>query len=248
VGTESLLYPRLKRIVNLSDTNTIILPTSGQLIQPQNLHKLFEKLSIDQIRNLEEDINAAVPQLQMLLSQKDLQELSRVLVSTLSAKVGDVTAPLRNAYLEFLTQEYETADPESVKKKNKMLGDLRTKTKEMQKSLEQPISSLANMMSSRTTSKRTHDLKRLVRQAQIYGNVEAAKFMTFETLAGYPETYAEDMGVMLLNIETTPYRQLLGNLKSAVIDARYVQTTSQSRSSSWKLSLSYSNIKSLVLC
>jgi hypothetical protein len=66
-------------------------------------------------------------------------------------------------------------------------------------------------------------MKRLLRQAQIQGNVEAAKSMTYDTLAGYLETYAADMGVMLLNIETVPYRQLLGNLKNAAIDARYVQ-------------------------
>jgi hypothetical protein len=83
-------------------------------------------------------------------------------------------------------------------------------------------------MSSQTTSKRTHDLKRLVRQTQIQGNVEAVKSMTFDTLAGYLESYAGDMGVMLLNIETTPYRQLLSNLKSAAIDARYVQPSSRS--------------------
>ncbi|KAF5013723.1 hypothetical protein F66182_15154, partial [Fusarium sp. NRRL 66182] len=75
------------------------------------------------------------------------------------------------------------------------------------------------MMSSQTTSKRTHDIKRLVRQAQIQGNVEAAKNMTFDTLAGYLVTYAADMGVMLLNIDTVPYHQLLGNLKNTVIDA-----------------------------
>lgn len=46
--------------------------------------------------------------------------------------------------------------------------------------------------------------------------------MTIDTLAGHLETYAEDMGVMLLNIETTPYRRLLGTLKNEAIDARYV--------------------------
>ena len=228
VGIESMVDPRVKRIIDLNDANTIILPTSGQLVRPQDLQKLFETLLVDQIQDLEEDISASVPQLQMLLNQKDLQELSKALVSTLSAKVNDVTTPLRNAYIKFLTQEYKMADPESVKKKNSMLGDLRKNTKEMQKALVSAISSLANMMSSQTTSKRTHDLKRLVRQAQIQGNVEAVKSMTFDTLAGYLETYAGDMGVMLLNIETMPYRQLLGNLKTAAIDARYVQPTSRS--------------------
>jgi hypothetical protein len=228
VGIDSMIDPRSKRIVNLDDSNTIILPTSGQLVQPQDLQKLFEELPVEKVQDMEEDISAAVPQLQLLLNQKDLQELSKALVSALSAKVSNATAPLRNAYITFLAQEYKMEDPESVKKKNNLLGDLRKSMKEMQRALEPVISSLANIMSSQTTSKRTHDLKRLVRQAHIQGNVKAVKSMTFETLAGYLETYAGDMGVMLLNIETVPYRQLLGNLKSAAIDARYVQPACQS--------------------
>lgn len=223
VGVEAILDPRIKRIVDLNEKNSILLPTSGKLVQPQDLRDLFEKLPVDQIQDLEEDISAAIPQLQMLLNQKDLQALSESLVNTLSAKVSNAVAPIRKAYINFLTQEYKMDDPELVKRKNNMLGDLRKNTKEMQKALESAISSLANMMSSQTTSKRTHDLKRLVRQAQIQGNVEAVKSMTFETLASHLELYAEEMGVMLLNIETTPYRQLLSSLKNAAIDARYVQ-------------------------
>ena len=225
MGMDSLIDPRADRMVRLGDTDTVILPKSGQLVQPRDLPMLFEKLQVDQIEDLEEDISQAVPQLQVILNQKDLQELSKTLVATLSAKVSNVTAPLRDAYIKFLTEEYKMADPELVKKKNNMLGELRKTTKEMQKALESAISGLANMMSSQTTSKRTHDLKRLVRQTQIQGNVEAVKSMTFETLAGYLENYAGDMGVMLLNIETVPYRHLLGNLKTAAIDARYVPPT-----------------------
>ncbi|KAJ5149442.1 hypothetical protein N7448_001020 [Penicillium atrosanguineum] len=219
VGVESILDPRIERMATLGDANPIILPSSGQFVQPKHLKKLFEDLSVDQVQDLEEDISAAVPQLQMILNQKDLQDLSKVLVSALSIKISTVAAPLRNSYTKFLTQEYNAADPDSAKKKNDMLGRLRKITKEMQVALEPLISSLANMISSQTTSKRTHDLKRLVRQTQIQGNVEAVKSMTFDTLAGYLETYAGDMGVMLLNIKTTSYRGLLRNLKSQAIDA-----------------------------
>lgn len=217
-----MIDPRVKRIVNLDDANTVIFPTSGQLVQPHDLQKLFEELPVERVPDMQEDISAAVLQLQLLLNHKDLQELSNALVSILSEKVGNVTAPMRDAYITFLAKEYRAEDRESVKKKSLLLGDLRKRTKELQKALEPAISSLANMMSSQTTSKRTHDLKRLVRQAQIQGNVEAAKSMTFDTLAGYLETYAADMGVMLLNIETLQYQQLLCQLKNAAIDARYV--------------------------
>jgi hypothetical protein len=126
---------------------------------------------------------------------------------------------MRNAYIQFLTQEHKTTDRESTNKKNRMLGELRSATKELQTALGPIISSFSNMMSTQTTSKRTHDLKRLERQAQIQGNVTAAKSMTFETLAGYLETHAGDMGVLLLNIEDGLFSQLLGEMKRATIDA-----------------------------
>ncbi|KAJ5493605.1 hypothetical protein N7463_009692 [Penicillium fimorum] len=219
VGMESILDPRIPRIITLGDENPIILPTSGQLVQPKDLQTLFEKLPIDQIKEMEEDISAAIPQLQMLLNDKDLRELSRALVFALSTKISSATTTLRETYTKYLTEEYKMTDVESAKKKNSLLGELRKLTREMQITLEPLISSLSNMISARTTSKRTHDMKRLLRQTQIQANVEVAKSMTFDTLAEYLETYAGEMGVMLLNIETSSYYQLLGNLKGSSIDA-----------------------------
>lgn len=222
IDIEFILESRIERVVTLGHATPIILPTSGQLVQPRNLQRLFEELSIDQIKELEEDILAAVPQLQILLSEKELQELSKSLVSVLSSRIDNATATLRKNYTNYLTQEYKPTDPESAKKKNSMLGKLRKLTKEMQIALGPLISSLVNIISCQTTSKRTHDLKRLVRQTQILANVEAVKSMTFDTLAGFLETHAGDMGVMLLNIDTLSYSQLLGNLKDTAINARYV--------------------------
>lgn len=220
-GITSLVDPRIKRIINLKESNEIILPASGQWAKPQDLEKLFNELSVTKIKELEEDISAAVPQLQALLNQKDLQDLSRALVAALSSKINATTAPVRSQYIKFITEGNDMTNPRIAHQKDRLLGILRKTTKDLQVALEPAISSLANMMSSQTTSKRTHDLKRLLRQAQIQSNVEAVKSMTFETLAGYLETYAADMGVMVLNIEETAYGQLLGNLKGA-IDAGYV--------------------------
>lgn len=214
-----IIDPRATRMINLDEENTVILPTSGQLVKPSDFQKLFEILPVNQIQSLEGYLAAAVPQLQVLMNQQDLQELSKALITTLQAKVSSFTGPLREKYVKFISQEYKMDNPESVKTKNNMLGELRNKTKEIQKALASAISSLSNMMSSQTTSKRAHDLQRLVRKAAIQNNVEATKSMTFDTLAGYLETYAEDMGVMFLNIVTVPYRELLSNLKKGALDA-----------------------------
>ncbi|KLO92148.1 Uncharacterized protein LW93_7777 [Fusarium fujikuroi] len=219
-SVESLLAPNIPRLVNLGDENTIYLPYSAQVVRPQDLAGIFEGLSIAEINNMHDDITAAVPQLQTLLSQKDLQQLSKTLVDTLSAKIDKKMAPLRSEYIAFITANLRTDDQAILNKKNKMLGDIRKANKEVQTVLEPVITSLANMISVQTTSKRTHDMKRLMRQAQIQNNVEATKSMTFESLTGLLEKHAEEMGVMLLNIETVPYKEMLAKLKGTTIDAK----------------------------
>lgn len=74
-----------------------------------------------------------------------------------------------------------------------MLSDYRKSSQRLQRGLESIISQLDNMMSSQTTSKRTHDLQRLQRQATIKNNVEAVKSMTYEKLAVMLESKAEEM-------------------------------------------------------
>ncbi|KAF5661470.1 hypothetical protein FCIRC_11825 [Fusarium circinatum] len=219
-SVESLLAPKIPRLVNLSDANTIYLPYSAQVVRPQDLSGIFEGLSIAEINTMHDDITAAVPQLQALLSQKDLQQLSKTLVDTLSAKIDNKMAPLRSEYIAFITANLRTDDQAILNKKNKMLGDIRKANKEVQTVLEPVINSLANMISVQTTSKRTHDMKRLMRQTQIQNNVEATKSMTFESLTSLLEKHAEEMGVMLLNIETVPYKEMLAKLKGTTIDAK----------------------------
>jgi hypothetical protein len=216
----SLLIPKISRLVNLEEDNNVVLPYTSQIVKAQDLAKLFEKMTIGEIKAMHEDVIAVVPQLQALLSQTDLQRLSKNLVDTLSAKVDKLMSPMRNEYITYLTTEFDINDKESTLKKNRMLGELRKASKQTQSSLEAVISSLTNMMSSQTTSKRTHDMKRLLRQTQINNNVEATKSMTFENLTELLEKHAGEMGVMLLNIETTPYKELLANLKGSIIDAK----------------------------
>jgi hypothetical protein len=219
-GVKSMLVPKVPRLINLGEDNTIVLPYTSQVVKPQDLAQIFEELSIDKINTMHGDITAAVPQLQTLLSQKDLQNLSKDLVDILSAKIAKVVGPMRDDYIQYVATEFKIDNKESVVKKNRMLGELRKATKETQAILEPVISSLSNMLSSQTTSKRTHDMKRLVRQTQIQNNVEATKSMTFEGMTGLLEAHAEEMGVMLVNIETLPYKALLSKLTSREIDAR----------------------------
>ncbi|KAJ4129228.1 hypothetical protein NW768_007763 [Fusarium equiseti] len=220
----SILIPKISRLVDLEEDNDVILPYTSQVVKIENLAQLLEKMPLEKIKtHLHDDIIAMVPQLQSLLNQQDLQRLSKTLVDTLSAKVDKIMVPLREEYIAFLTDSFDFDDKEAMLKKNRMLGDLRKTSKETQAALEPVIASLANMMSSQTTSKKTHDMKRLMRKTQIDNNVQATKNMNFNKLAGLLEEHAADMGVMLLNIETDPYEQVLKTLtRDCTINAKPV--------------------------
>ena len=209
----SLLLPKIPRLVDLEEGNSVILPYTNQVVKVEDLAQVFEQMPLEHIKTrLHDDIIAMVPQLQSLLNQQDLQKLSKTLVDTLSSKVDKIMVPLREEYIAYLTDSFDFNDKEAMLKKNRMLGDLRKTSKETQAALEPVIASLANMMSSQTTSKKTHDMKRLLRKNQIENNVQATKEMKFDKLTELLEEHAADMGVMLLNIETGPYKQLLKTL------------------------------------
>lgn len=220
-GLAALLEPAAKRICNLEDgSSTILLPSSNQFVIPKDLAQLFSTASVLQVKGMEEDISAAVPQLQVLLNEKDLVALSHSLVEFLVSKTSEATKAARTAYLDFLSANWGEHDPAAQKQKALLRGELKKVAKEAQVSLEPAISKLSLMMSFKNTSKRTHDLKRLQRQSKIQSNVKAAQEMTFGKLAEYLEDYASDMGVMVVNIETEPFEKLLGNLAGSLIDAR----------------------------
>jgi hypothetical protein len=145
---ESLLEPRVKRIVNIRETSTVLLPYLDKFIPPQTLKDLFKALPASKFKDLRDDVTAIVPQLQVLLGQKELVDLSQALIAILTEKVHNYTAPLRTAYVDFVTKEYNMTDPKSVKKKNSMLSELRKNNKSIQTSLESVISCLTNMLSS----------------------------------------------------------------------------------------------------
>ena len=218
----SILIPKISRLVDLEEGNNVILPYTNQVVKVEDLAQVFEQMPLEHIKTrLHDDIIAMVPQLQSLLNQQDLQKLSKTLVDTLSSKVDKIMVPLREEYIAYLTDSFDFNDKEAMLKKNRMLGDLRKTSKETQAALEPVIASLANMMSSQTTSKKTHDMKRLLRKNQIENNVQATKEMKFDKLTELLEEHAADMGVMLLNIETGPYRQVLKTLtRDSTINAK----------------------------
>ena len=212
----TLMDERWPKLINLRDENKIFLLNSGQELTLKELEGIFETLSLTEISALEEDVKAAVPQLQVLLAQNDLEKLSSRLLATIQAKITKATAGKKIDYVKFLTQDYREGDNELKKKKNALLSDLRRAVKEAQSCLGWLTQRLGNLMSSQQTSTRIHDLKRLLRQSVIRSNVEIAQSMTFESLAGLLETNADEMGVLLVNIDTELYCRILQNPNSEV--------------------------------
>lgn len=123
-----------------------------------------------------------IPQLQALLSENKLQELSAGLIRLLESKVSVEIGPLKREYASFITKEYDSSDPESWKRKAKLLGELRKLDKKLKDEVEWLTQLIGGMISTQTSSTRVHDLKRLVRQNTIKNNVDAAKAMSFEDL------------------------------------------------------------------
>jgi hypothetical protein len=218
IDFSTLMNPRWPRLVSLSEENKVFLPKAKLEISPRELLETFEKASLARIQFLKDDILTAVPQLQALMKQRDLEELSSKLIAIVGAKIVTATASKKKAYFQFFTQEYKSGDTASKKEKDRLLADLKRATKESQSSIGWLTQALGNIISSQNTSTKKHDLKRMIRQSAIRSNVDAVKTMTFDSLAGLLEEHAEEMGVLLVNVDTESYHQLLHNSGSAITD------------------------------
>jgi hypothetical protein len=219
IDFSTLMNPRWPRLVNLLEENKVFLPTAKLEILPGELLETFENASLAEIQSLEDDILAAVPQLQALLKQKDLEELSSKLIAVVGAKIVAATAAKKKAYVQFFTQKYKPGDAALKKEKDRLLADLRRATSESQSSIGWLTQALGNIISSQNTSTKKHDLKRMIRQSAIRSNIDAVKTMTFDSLAGLLEEHAEEMGVLLVNVDTESYHQILRNPGSAIANA-----------------------------
>lgn len=100
-------------------------------------------------------------------------------------------------------------DSKLRKEKDRLLGIFRKKNKEAQGTVQWLTQALGNIVSTQTTSSRSHDLKRLARQNTIAGNVSAAKNMNFEQVADMLDEYAGKMGVLIINVDEAKYRAFL---------------------------------------
>lgn len=219
-GLHALLEPKARRIVNLDEQKVVLLQSTGAEVAADALISLFHDADVDHLVKMHADIQAAIPQMQVLMNQVELQKLCGDLAQSLADKAAQATKAQRDAYLAFFMEHRTSEDPKIVNQKNTMLGELRARTKEIQAKLKPLVDSLSNIVTLRATSKRSHDLNKMLRHSKIYGNVDKAKEMDFEAVAGLLEEYAGDMGVMLMNIKTEPYQKMVkaivdGNVRSA---------------------------------
>ncbi|KAH8592190.1 hypothetical protein B0O99DRAFT_663354 [Bisporella sp. PMI_857] len=205
----NLFHPSWPRLINLAQDNPVYMPVTNQSLQIAQLKHIFESSSLADIRVFKDDIVTMVPQLQALLSDDKLQALCSELLDLVNQKITTDTAPARSEYAIFVSRELDIADPESVKKKNALLSTLRKLSKESQKDVQWLTEALGNVVSTQTSSSRTHDLKRLVRQNAIKNNVDAAKTMNFQQLGELLELHADQMGVLVVHVDTGAYQRYL---------------------------------------
>lgn len=213
-GLHALLEPQARRIVNLEQKKMVLLPRTGQEVAVDALVRTFHNVPVDDLVRLSADFQDAIPQLQVLLKQVELQKLCGELAQSLKDKTALATKDQREEYLAFFMKYRNTRDPKTLRQKQDMLGALRARNKEIKAMIRPLVDSLSNIVTLRATSKRTHDLHRMMRQSKIYGNVRNAHSMDFDKVARLLEDHAGEMGVMLLNIKTKEYKGMLWLLGS----------------------------------
>ncbi|KAJ4397883.1 hypothetical protein N0V93_002120 [Gnomoniopsis smithogilvyi] len=204
-AAERIHLPSWPRLVDLAQGNPVHLSNGECLLGPEHLQESFEDVSMDNIMANKDDIAMIIPQLQALLPEEELHDLSQTLIKLISDKVDKFVEPSLREYSTFIVREFDPTIDKSNKKRNMLLSNLRQHRKWTQSNIQWLTTALGNIVSTQTTSSRTHDLRRLARKTAIQSNVANAQAMNFEKLSGVLEEHAAQMGVLVVNVSTESY-------------------------------------------
>jgi hypothetical protein len=189
---------------------------NGQRYNIDQIYQMFLSLSISDISSNMDDIADVLTQLQVILSAEEIQSFSTRLMLDLERKIDSIIKPQRDIYIKFMMNPPVVGSPENVistfkTRKNQLFADLRNATKAANATIKTLINMIGNLVSSRNSSTKQHDLKQLIRKTTIANNVTNAKDMNYEQLAQLLEQYAEDVGCVIGDIgDIAPMLQMVG--------------------------------------
>lgn len=195
----------------------------GSMLHPDTVADIISKMSIEEIGESVMDITDCMTQLQVIFDTEKLLVIANRMVSSLNT-LADRNIEVFKKVLSDMFQNDASMDTEEAKQ---VIIDMKAAKKAINKKIKPLINKLGQLVSLRSSSKRSFNLKQMQRKAKIYGNVDAAKNMTMEEKMDLLDEHCDELGVLLSCVNSN----LLPIALKAVSDGNYLEYMSDRQDS-----------------
>ncbi|KAI8820251.1 uncharacterized protein EV422DRAFT_532163 [Fimicolochytrium jonesii] len=187
----------------------------GTKVSVSSIPDTFAAMSFDMIQERREDITDILTQLQTVMAGEDITHFAQKLIETMKDKISKAIEPYKGPYIDFMISNFSlgSRSPEDIKamevRKNTLHAAYRDAEKQATAACQWLIDGLGNLVSTRTSSAKKHDLKQLERKNKVATNVADAKTMTMDDLNHILGLHCREIGVVSGQIDGNVLQDML---------------------------------------
>lgn len=187
----------------------------GNKVSVSSIPETFAAMSFDLIQERREDITDILTQLQTILAGEDISHFAQKLIETMKEKIANAVAPHQKPYVDFMIANFsvDSRSADQIKalevEKNALHSAYRDAEKQATVACQWLIDGLGDLVSTRTSSAKKHDLKQLERKNKVATNVSDAKNMTMSDLENILTQHCREVGLVSGRIDESVLKDML---------------------------------------
>lgn len=186
----------------------------GKMMTPNDVAEITSKLIIDEISDFSPEIEDCLTQFQIIFDPDQLQNIANRMTTSLNKMVENNVKEFKDEFSKMFEQGLSLND-DSVKE---CLANLKGAKRKTNRLIQPLINKLGQLISLQGSSKRSFNLKQMMRKAKIHSNVDKAKNMTMEEKIDLLDKSCEEVGVLLSCVNS----DMLQCALKAVSDKNYL--------------------------
>jgi len=194
-----------------------------QTVPVDGIAAVFSAMDLPTVLQLRPHIQDVLTQLQCILNPENVNRVSGELICVLKAKISDAIGQYRDPYVAQvlkcvsgqLTGEDKLAEE---RKKADLHAAMKGAEREAKEATQWLIDSLGQLVSSRTSSSKNHDLNQIAKKVATANNVADAKNMKAEDVGKIISAECSKIGLVLGNTDAGTLRLAL----TAVAEDRFL--------------------------
>lgn len=182
-----------------------------QVVGVEKISEIFALMDLPNVLQLKVQITDVLTQLQTILTAENVNRVSGLLITILKAKISAAIESYKEAYvkqvLKCVSGNMSHAEKEAAEKEKAAAHTVyKGAEREAKEATQWLIDALGNLVSTRTSSSKGHDLNQIAKKAVVANHVQEAKNMDAEAVAKIVSENCTRLGVIVGNIDAGTLR------------------------------------------